>query len=118
MRPFMPHPAWLEREWVRAERLDFEARQVAKRLMTPERYAKREPVRIFNGGLQVPFKVGLAWEIIQAPAAPGARCVFFGPRRRMPTDREARAQRAMRAFAERVAAWKREQAEFRSKRSR
>jgi hypothetical protein len=37
LRPFMPHPVWLERDWVRAVRLEFEARQVAKRLMTPER---------------------------------------------------------------------------------
>jgi hypothetical protein len=111
LRQFMPHPVWLERDWVKAERLSFEARRVAKRLMTPERYAKAEPVRFFNGGLQVPCKVGLEWEIILGPTPPGARCSFFESRNRMPTDREARAQRAMRQFAERVAAWKRWQAE-------
>src|SRR5262249_40950417 len=58
LRQFMPHPVWLERDWVKAERLSFEARRVAKRLMTPERYAKGEPVRFFNGGLQVPCRVG------------------------------------------------------------
>jgi hypothetical protein len=107
LHPFMPHPVWLERDWVKTARQDFEARQVAKRLMTPERYAKGEPVRLFNGGLQVPCKVGLEWEIILGPTPPGARCSFFESRKRMPTDREARAQRAMRQFAERVAAWKR-----------
>jgi len=54
LRPFIPHPVWIEREWVKTARQDFEARQVAKRLMTPERYAKQEPVRFWNGGLQVP----------------------------------------------------------------
>jgi hypothetical protein len=107
LRPFMPHPVWLERDWVRAVRLEFEARQVAKRLMTPERFAKQEPVRFVNGGLQVPFKVGIEWEIILGAAPIGARCSFFEPSTRMSTDREARAQRATRAFAERVAAWKR-----------
>jgi hypothetical protein len=53
LRPFVPHPVWLERDWVKTARQDFEARQVAKRLMTPERFAKQEPVRIHNGGLQV-----------------------------------------------------------------
>jgi hypothetical protein len=27
MRQFMPHPVWLERDWVKSTRLDFEARQ-------------------------------------------------------------------------------------------
>jgi hypothetical protein len=112
LQAFMPHPVWIERDWVKAARLDFEARQIAKRLMTPERFAKQEPVRILNGGLQVPFKVGIEWEIILGPARPGARCSFFEARKRMPTDREVRAQRAMRAFAERVAAWKREKGNF------
>jgi hypothetical protein len=44
LQQFMPHPVWLERDWVKQGRLDFEARQVAKRLMTPERYAKGEPL--------------------------------------------------------------------------
>ena len=31
MRPFMPHPVWIERDWVKAGRLDSEARELAKR---------------------------------------------------------------------------------------
>jgi hypothetical protein len=41
MRPFMPHPVWLERDWVKVARLDFEARQVAKRLLPPEQWRRR-----------------------------------------------------------------------------
>src|SRR5215471_15933138 len=32
LRPFMPHPVWIERDWVKAARLDSEARELAKRL--------------------------------------------------------------------------------------
>jgi hypothetical protein len=64
LQRFMPHPAWLERDWVKSARLDFEARQVAKRLMTPERLAKQEPLTLVNGAVRVGPVVG---EIIQRP---------------------------------------------------
>jgi len=70
LRPFTPHPVWLERDWVKQGRLDFEARQVAKRLMTPERLAKQEPLTLVNGAVRVGPVVG---EIIQRP----------GPRQRV-----------------------------------
>jgi len=106
--PFMPGAVWLEPDWEREERRGWEARRLARQLMTAARFAKREPVRFWEGGLQVPFKVGTEWEIIQGAAPPGMRCTFFEPTRRQPTDREARARRAMRAWADKVAAWKRE----------
>jgi hypothetical protein len=53
LQQFMPHPVWLERDWLKQERLIFEARQVAKRLMTPERYAKQEPIGLVNGSIKV-----------------------------------------------------------------
>ena len=65
LQQFMPHPVWLERDWLKQERLIFEARQVAKRLMTPERYAKGEPLTLVNGTVMVGAPVG---EIIQRPA--------------------------------------------------
>jgi len=64
LQRFMPHPVWLERDWVKSARLDFEARQVAKRLMTPERLAKQEPLTLVNGAVRVGPVVG---EIIQRP---------------------------------------------------
>ena len=53
LRPFMPHPVWIERDWVKAGRLDSEARELAKRLMTPERFAKREPLTLINGTVRI-----------------------------------------------------------------
>jgi hypothetical protein len=64
LQRFMPHPVWLERDWVKSARLDFEARQVAKRLMTPERLAKQGPLTLVNGAVRVGPVVG---EIIQRP---------------------------------------------------
>jgi hypothetical protein len=51
--PFRSTPPWEVPDWEIAARQDFLARQLARALMTPERLAKGEPVRIFNGGLQV-----------------------------------------------------------------
>src|SRR5919201_1332334 len=75
LRPFIPHPVWLERDWLKAGRLDFEARQVAKWLMTPERFAKREPLTLVNGTV----RVGPAAGIVPG-AAPRHRvgCEEFG----------------------------------------
>ena len=64
LQRFMPHPVWLERDWLKSARLDFEARQVAKRLMTPERLAKREPLTLVNGTVMVGAVVG---EVILGP---------------------------------------------------
>src|SRR5262249_4726034 len=64
LQQFMPHPVWLERNWVKQGRLIFEARQVAKRLMTPERLAKREPLTLVNGSVMVGAVVG---EVILGP---------------------------------------------------
>jgi hypothetical protein len=75
LHPFMPHPVWLERDWVKTARQDFEARQVAKRLMTPERFAKREPLTLVNGTVRVGPVVG---EVILGP----------GPRHRVGCEEE------------------------------
>ena len=56
--------------------------------MTPERYAKREPVRFFNGGLQVPYKVGISWEIIQ-PVEPEPNNPLYRPASVMQLDAHA-----------------------------
>lgn len=106
MDPFRSQPPWEVRGWERAALQDLAARQLARKLMTPERLAKCEPVRIYSGGLQVPFRVGMEWEIIPGPAPKGARCSFISPLLRMPTNQEARAQRNLRAFEAKVAEWK------------
>jgi hypothetical protein len=111
LRPFMPHPVWLEPDWLRTAREDFEARQVAKRLMTPERYAKCEPVRFYNGGLQVPERLGP--EIVSAPAPGvdnvpynGARGEFFPPKKLTAQERVVYARlRVGATFAAPFAAW-------------
>jgi hypothetical protein len=67
-------PAWEKREWeARAER-DFAARQAAKRLMTPQRYAKHEPVELTGHGLKVLLPPGTEFG---APVVPRKRMNFF-----------------------------------------
>ena len=51
-RKFLSHP-WNERAHEVEARTAFAAQQLAKRLMTPERFAKREPVKIRSGALWV-----------------------------------------------------------------
>jgi hypothetical protein len=46
-------PAWQPREWQIEAKRDFQARRAAKRLMTPQRYAKQEPVALTGHGLRV-----------------------------------------------------------------
>lgn len=53
MQPFMPHPVWQVRDWVRRGAEDHAARARAKQLMTPERYAKNERVALVSAGLAV-----------------------------------------------------------------
>ena len=53
LRPFMPHPVWEERDHERKGRLEFAARQLAERLMTPARLAKRESIGLVNGSIKV-----------------------------------------------------------------
>jgi hypothetical protein len=51
MRPFMPHPVWRERDWLRAGRLNFEALQIAKRLgVPPEQWSRR--FELYNGTIR------------------------------------------------------------------
>jgi hypothetical protein len=50
MRPFMPHPVWIERDWLRAGRLEFAARQIATRLLPPEQWSRR--FEICNGTIR------------------------------------------------------------------
>ena len=76
-RKFLSHP-WNERAHEVEARTAFAAQQLAKRLMTPERFAKREPVKIRSGALWVdPKDSGPKGETIQGPAPLGARCVFL-----------------------------------------
>jgi len=49
LKRFLPHPVWIEREWEAKERLSW----LAKRHMTPERYAKREPLELIKAVLRV-----------------------------------------------------------------
>jgi hypothetical protein len=53
LKKFKPHPAWHERPWEKPAREAFQAQQVAKRLMTPERYAKGEAIVLEGGRLVV-----------------------------------------------------------------
>jgi hypothetical protein len=53
LEAFKPQPAWLERPWEKPTREAFQARQVAKRLMTPERYNKGEAIVLEGGRLVV-----------------------------------------------------------------
>jgi hypothetical protein len=53
LEAFKPQPAWLPRPWEKPAREAFDARQVAKRLMTPERYAKGEAIALEGGRLVV-----------------------------------------------------------------
>jgi hypothetical protein len=106
LSPFRATPPWEVPDWQVAAHRESVARKLARKLMTAERLAKGELVRIFNGALQVPLRVGLEWEIVLGPAPLGARCSFISTLPRMPTDREARAQRAIKAFKARASAWK------------
>ena len=63
LRRFLPHPVREERDHEAKGRVDFEIRQLAERLMTPERLAKREPLSLAFGTLKVPERVGFEWEI-------------------------------------------------------
>jgi hypothetical protein len=53
LHPFRSMPPWEVPDWELAAQQGFVAHWLARQLMTPERLAKGEPVRIFNGGLQV-----------------------------------------------------------------
>jgi hypothetical protein len=53
MLPFMPHPVWQVRDWERRGAESHAARSAARRLMTPARFAKNEPVALLSAGLAV-----------------------------------------------------------------
>jgi hypothetical protein len=53
MQPFMPRPIWKVPDWQRRGAESHAARSAAKRLMTPERYAKNERVALVGAGLVV-----------------------------------------------------------------
>jgi hypothetical protein len=53
MQPFMPQPIWKVPDWQGRGAELHAARSAAKRLMTPERYAKNERVALVSAGLVV-----------------------------------------------------------------
>jgi hypothetical protein len=96
-------PVWEPREWqIEAER-DFAARQAAKRLMTPQRYAKHEPVALTGHGLKVLLPPVTEFG---APVVPRGRMNYFRNGQWPPMGKPSGAERLFsRLFDQRRKGW-------------